>query len=353
MSSTPDSENLRGGGRSLLLKIAVPVVIGLAVVIWLFSREFNVEALSEIRVTSVTVAAIAAALAAVWLRDFGMAWRFRCLTGRDLKWSATWRTTFLCEFTSAITPSSVGGSALSMIFLKREGINIGRATTLTMTILFLDELFFVIFCPVIALVISHHSLFDIGPGKLNGGMEVAFWIVYGVISALTIGLFLGIFIIPKAVRTLLDKLFSFRLLMKWHDDAVNIGDNMIATSKAIKKYKLKWWFEAFMATCVSWTGRYLVVNALFWGFVPGADQVVVFGRQFVVWALLMFSPTPGGSGVSEWLFKEYYGDLIGAGGVVMIVAVLWRMLTYYIYLFIGFLLLPTLFKKKHDCLPQR
>ena len=328
----------------MLWKIAIPIVIGLAVVVWLFSREFSIDALREISITPVTIAAIAAALVAVGMRDFGMAWRFRSLTDRELKWSATWRTTFLCEFTSAITPSSVGGSALSMIFLKREGINIGRATTLTMTILFLDELFFVIFCPIVALVISHKSLFDIGTGK--GGMEVAFWIVYGVICALTIGLFLGIFIIPKAVRRLLDKMFSYRLLRKWHDDAVNIGDNMVSTSRAIKEYKLRWWIDAFIATCVSWTGRYLVVNALFWGFVPGADRAVVFGRQFVVWALLMFTPTPGGSGVSEWLFKEYYGDLIGSGGVVMVVAVLWRILTYYIYLLIGFLLLPSLFKKK-------
>lgn len=346
MSSTSDTEELRKGKSGLLLKIALPVIIGIAVVVWLFSREFNMDALHEIRVTPVTVAAIAAAVAAVGVRDFGMAWRFRSLTDRDLGWGATWRTTFLCEFTSAITPSSVGGSALSMIFLKREGVNIGRATTLTMTILFLDELFFVIFCPVIALVVSHQSLFDIGSSKINGGMEVAFWIVYGVIAALTTVLFLGIFIVPRAVKRLLDKLFSYRLLSRWHEDAVNVGENMIATSRAIKRYRLRWWLEAFAATCVSWIGRYLVVNALFWGFVPGADQLVVFGRQFVVWSLLMFTPTPGGSGVSEWLFKEYYGDLIGAGGVVMVVAILWRILTYYIYLFIGFLLLPTLFKKR-------
>ena len=347
MNSTPDSDiQLSGGSKSLLLKIAIPVIIGLAVVIWLFSREFNAEALGAIKITRMTVIAIFAAVLAVGMRDFGMAWRFRCLTGRDLKWTATWRTTFLCEFTSAITPSSVGGSALSMIFLKREGINIGRATTLTLTILFLDELFFVIFCPIIALVISHQTLFDIEASKLDGGMQVAFWIVYGIITALTIVLFLGIFIIPKVVKRVLDKIFSYRMLRKWHKDAVNIGENMIATSRAIKRYRITWWLEAFFATCVSWIGRYLVVNALFIGFVPGADQLVVFGRQFVVWAMLMFTPTPGGSGISEWLFKEYYGDLIGAGSVVMLIAILWRLLTYYIYLTIGFILLPTLFRKK-------
>ena len=59
MNSTTDSENLGGSGKTLLLKIAIPVIIGLAVVVWLFSREFNVEALREITVTTMTVAAIA------------------------------------------------------------------------------------------------------------------------------------------------------------------------------------------------------------------------------------------------------------------------------------------------------
>ena len=79
----------------MLWKIAIPIVIGLAVVVWLFSREFSIDALREISITPVTIAAIAAALVAVGMRDFGMAWRFRSLTDRELKWSATWRTTFL------------------------------------------------------------------------------------------------------------------------------------------------------------------------------------------------------------------------------------------------------------------
>ena len=78
----------------------------------------------------------------------------------------------------------------------------------------------------------------------------------------------------------------------------------------VNSRSVRWWFDAFAATALTWSSRYLVVNALFWGFVPGADQLVVFGRQFVVWVVLMVSPTPGGSGVSEWLFTEYYGDLL-------------------------------------------
>ncbi|MDE6206464.1 MAG: flippase-like domain-containing protein, partial [Muribaculaceae bacterium] len=102
------------------------------------------------------------------------------------------------------------------------------------------------------------------------------------------------------------------------------------------------------ATVVSWCSRYLVVKALFWGFVPAADGVLVFGRQFVVWVVLMVSPTPGGSGISEWLFANYYGDLIGDLGVAAMMALVWRVFSYYIYIIAGTALLPGYFSKKSN-----
>lgn len=72
-------------------------------------------------------------------------------------------------------------------------------------------------------------------------------------------------------------------------------------------------------------------------------MLLVFCRQFVVWVVLMVSPTPGGSGISEWLFANYYGDLIGNIGIAAILALVWRLFSYYIYLVIGMALLPAYF----------
>ena len=82
-----------------------------------------------------------------------------------------------------------------------------------------------------------------------------------------------------------------------------------------------------------------------WAFVPSASGLLVFGRQFVVWVVLMVSPTPGGSGISEWLFANYYGDLIGDLGVAAVLALVWRLFSYYIYLIAGVSLLPGYFGK--------
>ncbi len=339
MDKAPDS-------KGLWWKVSLPILIGLAVVVWLFNSEFNAESISEIRFTTRVWICIGLALLAVVGRDAGMAWRFRILTDGDLNWKRAVNVTMLCEFTSAVTPSSVGGSALSMFFLKREGIKMGRATTLTMTILFLDELFFVIFTPLAFFLIPYKELFGFGSKEFVEGIQIAFWIFYSLIVLWTAILFTGIVLRPRWIKNILLKLSVLRLLRRWKDPIVEFADNMHATSISIRSRSIGWWLRGFGATTLSWVSRYLVINALILGFVAGAPQVVVFCRQIVIWTLLMFSPTPGGSGVSEWLFREYYGDIITSGGIIMILALLWRLLTYYLYLAVGVVLLPSFIRKR-------
>ena len=97
---------------------------------------------------------------------------------------------------------------------------------------------------------------------------------------------------------------------------------------------------------MTWISRFLVVNALFWGFAEAAPQAVVFGRQFVVWTLLTISPTPGGSGISEWLFTTFYGDLLPNASMTLVIAIIWRLLTYYVYLLAGIIFLPLWMRKR-------
>ena len=79
-----------------------------------------------------------------------------------------------------------------------------------------------------------------------------------------------------------------------------------------------------------------------------------------MWLMMLVSPTPGGSGFSEFIFKEYLGDLIPVdaaivGSVAISIALLWRMLSYYPYLVAGAFILPgwikEKFKKQDDDVP--
>lgn len=336
----------KSGSRISVLKVILPVVIGIGVVAWLFWRDAKKEDIGEIwhqiHFTPYVIGCIALGFLFMMGRDFGLSWRFRALTGHELSWKQAFRVDWLCEFTSCVTPSAVGGSSLGMIFLNHEGIELGRATTLMITTLFLDELFFVIACPIIVLFTPASELFSATSTGFTHGIRITFWIVYAAITVWTFLLFMGIIVKPQGIRRLLYRLFSIRWLRKWQTKAGALGDNMVAASAALRTKPFRFWLEVFGATALSWTSRYLVVNALFLGFVPSADheQWLIFARQLIVWVVLMVSPTPGGSGLSEWLFTEYYGTLVPTAGLALILAIFWRIISYYIYLIIGAVIVP-------------
>lgn len=335
-------------------KIILPVVIGLSVVVLMFIHDARQENLSviwrKIDWSARAVFCIFLGFCGMGGRDFGLSWRFRALTDHQLTWGQAFKTDFLCEFTSCVTPSAVGGSSLGMVFLNSQGIEFGRATTLMMTTLFLDELFFVLACPIILLLTPAGEIFHSGGAGFSHGIKLTFWVVYGILFLWTLLLYLGIIARPNWVRKVLVKVCSLKFLRRFQSKATELGDNMIATSKELKTKPFRFWLEVFGGTVLSWSSRFLVVNALFFGFVPSADpaQWIIFAREFVLWVVLMVSPTPGGSGLSEWLFSEYYGDLVGTAGMALIMAIFWRIISYYVYLIIGACIVPGWIKNTYN-----
>ncbi|MDE6277681.1 MAG: flippase-like domain-containing protein [Muribaculaceae bacterium] len=338
--------------KKTLLRTIAPLLIGLGVCGWLFFKDFSPESWSALRFDGRAWLLLGVALLFAAGRDFGLAWRFHTLGAGDLSWKRAFRVDLMCAFTSAVTPSVVGGSALAIFYLNREGIGLGRATSLTLTTLFLDELFFVIFCPVIVAILPSSELFAAAEGAAGGsvgfltGVKAVFWVVYAGICIWTAILYMAILGRPEGTARVLERASRLRLIRRWGEALRTTAGNMLSTSEWVKGRPAGWWGQIFGATVVSWFSRYFVVNALFAALVPAASGLLVFGRQFVVWVVLMVSPTPGGSGVSEWLFTNYYGDLIGSLSTALVIAMLWRILSYYIYLFAGACLLPGYFKKK-------
>lgn len=327
-------------------KVLLPVFIGVGVVIYMFLHDANANnirgILSEINVDAHLIIFVILAWLFMFGRDFGLSWRFRALTDKELTWGQAFKIDFLCEFTSAVTPSAVGGSSLGMVFLNSQGIEIGRATTLMITTLFLDELFFVIACPLVVLFTPAAELFDATGIGFSHGIKWTFWTVYVGITVWTAILFMGIIVKPLWIRIFFTKLFSIRWLTKWKSSVIRLADNMQATSVELKKKPARFWLEVFGGTALSWTSRFLVVNALFIAFLPSTltDQWIILAKQFIIWVVLMISPTPGGSGISEYLFSEYYGVLVPSAGIALILAICWRVISYYVYLLVGCFIVP-------------
>lgn len=327
-----------------LYQILLPVLIGLVVVIAMFIYEFDLNSLTGIEFTWKTVACIFLAFFLILFRDFWMSARFRIMTNNELSWRQAYKVNFLREFACAIMPPTIGGGAFAIVFLNKEGINGGRSMTITIINLFFDNLFYCLACPLMFLLVPMSELFN-SNSVISSSITVIFWTVYPILFAWTTILFVGIFFRPDLIGRFLKYLFRLGFLKRWQSQVAVFANNLVLASKDLKQQAFTLWLKAFGATLLLWSSRFLVVNVLFMGFTHVENHLVIFARQLLLWLVMIVTPTPGGSGLSEIAFREIYNDLALSGGAVLIIICIWRVITYYIYLLIGIAITPRWLKK--------
>ena len=312
-----------------------------------YSRLKAWEVIRNIEWTGHTFFWIAMALLAMVGRDVAYMWRIRILTHRELTWKTSFTVIMLWEFASALSPGVLSGAAVAMFILNREKIAMGRSTAIVIITAFFDNLFYVLMIPFVFLFISSDFLFpdDVGGARAT---EVIFWSGFGVFSLLCLLLYLSIFQFPYLMKRILSAVTSLPLLKRWRAKAGQTGEDIALTAIVLKSEKFAFWLKTFAATMASWTSRYLVINFILQAFVTLGllQHIQVLAKQLVMWMFLRVSPTPGGSGVAEWAFSELLADFSSSAVLLAGMAVLWRLISYFPYLFIGSAILPRWLRRK-------
>ena len=336
-------------------RIIIPIAIGLAVVVWIIVKDVNINILHEIVFTWKSAFWLFVAFMLVVFRTFFYMVRIRILTNNDLSWRQAFRVIMLWEFSSAITPSTVGGTALAVIFLHKEGINTGRSTAVTLVTSFLDELYFVIMLPLLILLIGGKAIFitslqGTGIELLNNLVTVTI-IGYTIILAWVLLVGYGLFINPSAISKIIVSIFRLPFLRRWSSSAAKAGNDLIESSKELKKESIKFWFKAVLSTFLTWTSRYWVVVAILLAFFTISNTFLVFAREMVLWIIMIVSPTPGGSGFAEIILGRYISDLlpvdpVNVGGVALAMTLIWRIISYYPFLIGGAIIVPAWIQRK-------
>jgi len=301
--------------------------------------------LSRVNWTSSTLFWIVLACLMMVIRDLGYIMRIRLLTNKFLSWRQSFRTIMLWEFASTLTPGVVGGAAVAMFILKKENIPLGKSTAIIITTTILDNLFYVLMVPFVLILIGNHVFFpDIGNRYFFGltlDLPVIFWMAYGLIALFFLTFTFGLLFKPEWLKRILILLVSIPFLWKWRTRANKIGDDLIIASKALKDKPFKFWLIAMGTTVLSWTGRFMVINCLLAAFMytDGLTHIQIYARQLGMWVFMIVSPTPGGIGVAEYAFSGFL-EVFVPFGLAGMLAILWRLISYYPYLLIGVILLP-------------
>lgn len=312
-----------------------------------FRKQQIGDLLQEINWSSQSVFWIIMSLVFMVGRDFAYMLRIRILTQKRLSWKSSFNTIMLWEFASALSPGVVGGTTVAMFILNKEKIELGRATAIVVITAMMDNLFYVLMVPFVFLFIAPSMLFPAETGAQQG-VEFAFWFAVGLFSFVCVLLFISIFWYPQLMGKFLGFIFRLPFLKKWRHKALATGEEIVITSNELKKESIGFWISSFGATMMSWISRFLVINCILAAFLAlkWNDHLFILGKQLVLWLLMRVSPTPGGSGVAEYAFGELMADFSQSALLLAGLALLWRLISYFPYLFIGAFLLPRWLRKK-------
>ncbi len=334
-------------------KVILPVLIGLGVVVLLLARNFDKATFEAITWSWGATFWIGIAFLLLAVRHYALMARIKILTGNRLSWGQTFQIISLWEFGSAATPSTVGGTAVAIFLMAKEHIKPGETISVILFTVFLDSLFFLISIPLVWLLLGNTVL---SPSFATEMATTGYWwlmpflLGYMAMVGYTLAIGYGLFVNPKSFKGILVNITRLPFLNRWAHSAEQTGNDMLVASKDIKTKGAYYWGVGVGTTLMSWTIRFLILNAIFMAFAVSGSQLLLLGRQLIIYIIMVLSPTPGGSGIAEWVFGGFLYDFfpgeLGLDGVTtisglwVVVAFVWRLVSYYPYLFLGVIVLP-------------
>ncbi|WP_299452977.1 lysylphosphatidylglycerol synthase transmembrane domain-containing protein [uncultured Microscilla sp.] len=333
-------------------KIFIPIAISLVITGYLFYKDAGQIPWGKLQEASILW--IILAVLTLVVRDALYIYRIRYITHKNLSWTSSFYSIMLWEFSSAVSPSAVGGTALATIVLMKEGLSFGKSMAYVMTTAILDNMFFLV-AGAIVMLLYYSGMYD--PANLfvaisGAGMTMdweyvryMFFISYALIGGYTLFMTYGLFINPHIVKWVFVKITSIKWLRRFQPMAEKQGNEMVVASKAIRGTNFTYWARAIGTTCLIWSARYLIVNCLIAAFVVLTPSMhgFIFSRHVVLWVVLLVGITPGAAGFAELAFKAFFQQF--AGAFVLIAALIWRIATFYPYLLFGAIFLPRWVKR--------
>lgn len=331
-------------------RIIIPVIIGIMAILYMAYRQFDMATFLRIEWTGHVFFWIGISLLLLLLRHYVLAMRLRRLSGGHFTLWKSMELVFIWEFSSAVSPTSLGGSLVAFFMLAQERLSAARTATIVIYTIIVDTIFFVLAIPLSLIIFGGLA---IRPGA-QSFLEASGWGYTLVTLTLTMTLygtffFYGMFVDPKKLRWLLLKLTSFSWTKRWRERAEEVGDELILASRDMRGRSWLLHAEITFYTFSAWFLRFFILNVLIVAFVSDTswafkDQLLLWFRSVNMYMIMAFSPTPGASGLAEIVFEGFLSDYLPVG-LAIVIALVWRIVTYYTYLLGGLAVIPNWIRK--------
>ncbi|MCG2581815.1 MAG: flippase-like domain-containing protein [Marinobacter sp.] len=310
--------------------------IGLYVVYDLFAeRSFSFDS----NLLSPKILAAVAGLLFVYFLSDGLRLYFtlRAL-GHRMPMGTMFRLVFLNLFFSNITPMATGGGFAQIWYLHHHGVPVGRATAAT-TIRTVLAVFFIFSLTPVFLI----TLDALDSGTFIGDVSMALAIFVLIYLSFFTVLLIRTHWLIRPLSHFLEKLHHFHLLgdarhRRWQFKARR---EMLRFSYSFRDYLGG--RPLFISLSILFTAIFLLSlfsfpALLIHGLGYDVDYLISLGLLVVTTFIMYFAPTPGASGISEGVFGSFFRDIL-SGNHLILVIVSWRLLTIYLGMLIGLVVL--------------
>lgn len=246
-------------------------------------------------------------------------------------WKVAWRVVMLGKYYDNVTPAAIGGQPFQIYYMrKNSGLSHGHSSSIPIVAMIAGQIGFLILA-VICFALG--GVFRENPALLLtaclGLLFYAFWPL----------MVLGINVMPKQTTRFLQFivkiLAKIRIVKKREEALSKVEDELAEYNKSVK-------------TIIKSRGLFLtviVLATLFQFFTMSIPYFVIkaFGGDMdffrclattvAVTSAVYFVPTPGNSVAAEGTFFAVFSSL--STGYIFWAMLVWRFLSYYIYILIG------------------
>ena len=250
-------------------------------------------------------------------------------------------TTLASMFLAAITPSSAGGEPVRVKMLVDKGASIGSASAVVLVERLLDAIFF----------IAALSLFIV-----LSGFSTKFCLEVGLVFFVSLVIFIALLYMgitkPERADALVEKCYpALKKILKeekagkicnyikkelrlFSDAMVELASNSVNQITTV-----------LLLTAAIWMVEFLVPSAVLMAFKQSPFILYSLTSQLIIVILSLIPITPGSSGIAEASMFYLYSRFVTAHTIGVLV-VIWRVITYFSNLIIGFIVTAKVLRTK-------
>ncbi len=258
--------------------------------------------------------------------------------GEKISFRSAFRLQMIGEFFGAITPLATGGQPIQVMYLANKNIQPGKSTAVLGIHLFYYHIARVLIALILTIIYSRYFFIE------NTSIRILLSI--GLVVNFLVGIFMlfaGVKPEPikKFAKKIIDLLARFkivknkdRVLNKTSEEINNFSNSI----NVFKQQKISIMLLILIETVVYLTVYFLATIFIIKSLgIKVSSVALLIACQASVSLISAYVPLPGGSLGAEGAFYLIFSGILPANAPLFLILFIWRILTYYLTLFIGFL----------------